>query len=114
MRGEFLKNGKTVKNLSVHFEADHSFDQKNPFTAYGTETATAGYTLLNTSISADIVLKNKTLFSVYLLGNNLADVAYQSHLSRLKYAAINEVTGRQGVFNTGRNFMIKLNIPLTF
>jgi iron complex outermembrane recepter protein len=114
LRGEFLKNGKTLKNLSVHFEADHTFDQKNPFTAYGTETTTAGYTLLNTSISADVVRKNKILFSVYLLGNNLADVAYQSHLSRLKYAAVNEVTGRQGVFNTGRNFMIRLNVPLTF
>jgi iron complex outermembrane receptor protein len=114
LRGEFLKKGKAMKNLSVHFEVERTFDQKKPFTAFNTETATPAYTLLNASISTDIVRKNKPLFSVYLLGNNLADVAYQSHLSRLKYAAVNGVTGRQGVFNTGRNFMIRLNIPMAF
>jgi iron complex outermembrane recepter protein len=114
LRGEFLKNGKSLKNLSVHFEAEHTFDQKKPFTAYDTETPTPGYTLLNASVSTDINSKNKTLFSLYILGNNLGDVAYQNHLSRLKYAAVNAATGRQGVFNMGRNFMLKLNIPLSF
>ncbi len=114
LRGEFLKNGKAIKNLSVHFEVDHTFNQNKPFTAFDTETGTPGYTLLNASISTDISSKNKTLFSIYFLGNNLADIAYQSHLSRLKYADVNQVTGRQGVFNTGRNFMVRLNIPLSF
>jgi iron complex outermembrane receptor protein len=41
-------------------------------------------------------------------------VAYQNHLSRLKYTDINPVTGREGVFNMGRNFVMKLNIPLGF
>mgnify|MGYP001555125252 CR=1 FL=1 len=58
--------------------------------------------------------KNKTLFSVYFLGNNLNDVAYQNHLSRLKYTDVNPLTGRQGVFNMGRSFSFKLNIPLSF
>ena len=98
----------------MHFEVEHNFNQNKPFKAYDTETATSGYTLLNASISADVVSKNKTLFSLYLLGNNLGDVAYQNHLSRLKYAAVNELTGRQGVFNMVRNFMVKLNIPLSF
>jgi len=35
-------------------------------------------------------------------------------LSRLKYAPENLVTGRIGVFNMGRNFTIKFNIPLSF
>jgi len=113
LRGEFLKNGKAIKNLSVHFEVDHTFNQNKPFTAFDTEIGTPGYTLLNASISTDISSKNKTLFSIYFLGNNLADIAYQSHLSRLKYADVNQVTGRQGVFNTGRNFMVRLNIPLS-
>jgi iron complex outermembrane receptor protein len=114
LRGEFLKDGKTMKNLSLHFEVDHTFEQNHPFTAFETETATPAYTLLNTSISTDFVSKGNTLFSVYFLANNLADVAWQSHLSRLKYAAVNGQTGRVGVFNSGRNFMIKLNIPLVF
>jgi len=45
---------------------------------------------------------------------NLGDVAYQNHLSRLKYTDMNNVTGRMGVFNIGRNFGIKVNVPLDF
>ncbi len=114
VKAELLSKGKIVRNLSVYFEADHTFNENNPFTAYGTETATPGYTLLNAGLSANFNSKNKTLFSLYLLGNNLSDVAYQNHLSRLKYTDINPVTGRQGVFNMGRNFVFKLNIPLSF
>jgi iron complex outermembrane receptor protein len=56
----------------------------------------------------------KPLFSLYLAGSNLTDVAYQNHLSRLKYTAENMATGRTGVYNMGRNFSVKLNIPLSF
>lgn len=114
LRAELLSTGKTFRILTLYFEADHTFTQNHPFTAYGTETATPGYTLLNAGISANINSKNKTLFSVYLLGNNLTDVAYQNHLSRLKYTDVNPLTGRQGVFNMGRSFSVKLNIPLSF
>lgn len=114
LRAELLSKGKTLRNLSLSFEADHTFDQNRPFTGYDTETATPGYTLFNAGINANIARKDKTLFSIYLLGNNITDVAYQSHLSRLKYADVNPVTGRRGVFNVGRNFMVKLNIPLSF
>ncbi|MCU7549569.1 TonB-dependent receptor [Chitinophagaceae bacterium LB-8] len=114
LRWEFLKKGKTVRNLSLHFDIDNTFKQDKPFTAYDTETPTPGYTLLNAGISANLMNHDKTLFSLYLLGNNLTDVAYQNHLSRLKYAEVNPVSGRQGVFNMGRNFVVKLNIPLSF
>ena len=58
--------------------------------------------------------KDRTLFSISLSGTNLTDVAYQNHLSRLKYTEINNVTGRQGVFNVGRSFNLKVNVPLSF
>ncbi len=48
------------------------------------------------------------------MGNNLTDLNYQDHLSRLKYFGYNYVTGKQGMFNMGRNFGIKLIIPLGF
>jgi iron complex outermembrane receptor protein len=112
LRAEFLTKGKTFRNLSLHFEADHTFSQEHPFTAYSTETATQGYTLLNAALSANVIARNKTLFSLYFNATNLGDVAYQSHLSRLKYTDVNLATGRQGVFNTGRNFSVKVNIPL--
>ncbi len=90
------------------------FKQKNAFTGYDTETATPSYWLINASVGTDILAKGKHLFTISLNGTNLSDVAYQNHLSRLKYTAINNVTGRQGVFNVGRSFAVKLNVPLSF
>ena len=58
--------------------------------------------------------KGQTLFSISCSAINMGDVAYQNHLSRLKYAAQNMATGRTGVYNMGRNFSIKLNIPLSY
>jgi iron complex outermembrane receptor protein len=112
LRGDFLRKGKSMKNLYVHVELDNTFAQTNPFTGFNTETKTPGYSLLNLGLGGDIAVKGKTLFSLYLAANNITDVAYQSHLSRLKYAPDNLVTGRAGVFNMGRNFSVKLNIPL--
>jgi iron complex outermembrane receptor protein len=67
---------------------------------------------LNASVGGDIQSHGKTLFSLYINGVNLTDVAYQNHLSRLKYADINPISGRMGVFNKGRNFSIKLSVPI--
>lgn len=114
LRTELFPTGKKVRNLSLNFEVDHNFKQDHPFTAYGTETATPSYTLLNAGISGNIMRKNQTLVSIYFNAMNLADVAYQNHLSRLKYTDVNLLTGRQGVFNMGRNFSIRLNIPFNF
>ena len=52
------------------------------------------------------------LLSLYLSGENLTNRAYQNHLSRLKYLAENTVTGRRGVYNMGRNFCIKVVVPI--
>jgi iron complex outermembrane receptor protein len=56
----------------------------------------------------------RKLFTLFISGNNLADVAYQNHLSRLKYTDVNEITGRQGVYSVGRNFMLKINVPISY
>jgi len=58
--------------------------------------------------------KKKQLFGIYFTAMNLADVAYQNHLSRLKYAPENPLTGRTGIYNMGRNFGLKINLPLNF
>lgn len=113
-KGSFNKLTRNISNFYVKFELDNTFEKRNVFTVYNTETRTAGYTLLNAGIGADFVNnKNKTLFSLSFSGINLGDVAYQNHLSRLKYTAENLASGRSGVFNMGRNFSIKLNVPLS-
>lgn len=109
-----LSKGTHFRNLHINLESDYTLKQDHPFTGFNTETATGDYWLINAGIGTDIVSNGKTIFSILLTGNNLGDVAYQNHLSRLKYAAVNNVTGRMGVFNMGRNFGIKLNVPLDF
>lgn len=114
IKAEFASKGKLFRRVFVKAELDNTFAQNDPFTGYNTETATGAYSLLNAGFGGDVVSKGKTLFSLYLAANNLTDVAYQNHLSRLKYTAVNNATGRGGVFNMGRNFSIKLNVPLSF
>lgn len=113
LRGDFKKQGKTLRNLYLLFETNTAFRQDRPFFGYNTETATAGYVILNTGIGTDFVSKKgATIASLHLAMNNITDKAYQDHLNRLKYTDVNNATGRQGVFNMGRNFSVKLNIPL--
>ena len=114
LRGNFLPKGKKIKNLYVSLESDYTFKQDHPFTGYNTETSTGDYWIVNASVGTDIVNKGKTIFSVHFSGMNLGDVAFQNHLSRLKYTAVNNMTGRTGVFNVGRNFGVKVNVPLNF
>lgn len=115
LKADFRKAGHLFSNLYFKLEADQTFAQNNPFTGFDTETRTDGYLLLNAGLGADILNKaKKTVCSVHMGVSNITDKAWQNHLSRLKYTAENLVTGRTGVFNTGRNFSIKLNIPFGF
>jgi iron complex outermembrane receptor protein len=111
---EMLKKAKTFRNVFVKAELDNTFAQNNPFTGYNTETKTPGYSLFNAGIGTDIKNKNKTLATLFIGANNITNVAYQNHLSRLKYGPENPVTGRIGVFNMGRNFSVKLSVPFEF
>ena len=114
VRADFVKKGKTFRNALVMVQLDNTFSQNHPFTGFNTETATPGYSLLHAAIGSDFVSKGKTLFSLFFAANNVTDKAYQNHLSRLKYAPENVATGRTGVFNMGRNFSFKVNVPLNF
>jgi iron complex outermembrane receptor protein len=102
----------TFQNSYISFGVDHYFKQDKIYYQFGDETVTPGYTLINVSIGTEIHSKKGTACSIYLVGNNLADVAYQSNMSRLKYTDPNNVTGRIGVYNMGRNISLKLLIPI--
>lgn len=114
LRADFKKAGQDFRNMYFKFEMDHVNTQNRVFTAYDTETPTEGYTVFSIGAGTEVMSKGKQLFSVNLSLNNLFDVAYQNHLSRLKYTDVNVLTGRSGVFNMGRNFSVKVNVPLEF
>lgn len=111
LKAEINLHKKYLANTYCSVGIDHNFAQNHIFSAYNTETATPTYTLLNASIGTDLLI-SKQKVSLYITGQNLTDVAYQSHLSRLKYAPENYATGRSGVYNMGRNISIKMIIPV--
>ena len=111
---EFGNSPGISKNNYVSVQLDNVSSQNNPFTGYNTETATQGYTLINIGMGTHIKHNGKQVCSLSLVAQNLSDVAYQNHLSRLKYTDENLATGRMGVYNMGRNFSVKLNVPLVF
>ena len=114
LRALFKKGDSFLNNLYLKVDIVHTFQQSQTFQAFDTETPTSAYTLLNAGVGADIVSKNGTaLFSLSLAASNLLDVAYQSHLSRLKYAPKNLANGKTGVFNMGKNFSVWLVVPLS-
>jgi iron complex outermembrane recepter protein len=112
VRVSLLPKWKSFQKTVFTVEGVSYFQQANPFTSFGTETTTPGYVLLNAAFSTDVYMRKHKAFTIYLLGNNLTDVGYQNHLSRLKYADLNNLTGRRGVYNMGRNLMVKVNVPL--
>ena len=93
---------------------DCNLKQDHIYAAYDTETATPSYTLFNIYAGTDILRKGRKTASVFFFVNNLFNRAYQNHLSRLKYADTNEVTGLTGVYNMGRNIGVKLILPIAF
>ena len=114
IKWEVLHDGRVLNNAFVSLGVDYNFKQDHYYRADDTETATPAYCLLNAAIGTDIMFKGRSVACLSIMGTNLTNKAYQSHLSRLKYADINPVTGRQGVLNMGRNIIFKLTVPLEF
>jgi len=112
-RADAKKWGSHLRRLYSKLEIDVNAAQRQFFSGFDTETATSGYTLVNWGIGSDVVnKKNQWTFSWHAGITNLFDVAWQSHLSRLKYTDENSVNGRAGVFNPGRNIYFKLIVPI--
>ena len=107
-----ISNRLKLNNLYVSAGMDFYFRQNHIYRADETETETPSYALLNLQAGTDIQMGRKKIAEFYIIADNLLDNAYQNHLSRLKYADFNAVTGRQGVYNMGRNITMKLIIPI--
>ena len=108
------KSGVALNNLYIAAGLDCYLKQTHIYRADDTETETPGYALLSLSAGTDIQVKGKKRAELYITADNLLNKAYQNHLSRLKYADENVVTGRRGVFNMGRNFTFKVVVPIAF
>ena len=109
---DLVRDGKVLNNTFVRLGMECYLRQDHVYSADNTETATPSYTLLNFSAGTDILWHHHNVCTLTFTVDNLTDRAYQSHLSRLKYADINPKTGRRGIYNMGRNFCIKATFPI--
>lgn len=104
---------KTLNNAYVAMGLECNLAQNHYYKVDDTETRTPGYTLLSLSAGTDLNLRKKKVAEIYVTVDNLLNTAYQNHLSRLKYCDVNNATGRQGVYNMGRNVVFKLIVPIS-
>jgi iron complex outermembrane recepter protein len=114
LRYDLAANSKLLTNSFIKLQVSSTASQDRVFTYNNTETATQGYTLVN--LGAGIGFKNekgKNIINVYILANNIFDVAYQDHLSRLKYFEQYSASpnGKLGIYNMGRNISLKIVVP---
>lgn len=117
LRGTLNKGFGNFKNLYAFVGFDHYDAQNRFFSAYGTETYTPGYNLLSAGIGGNILnAKGQKVLELFIEGTNLANVNYQSNMSRLKYFDNPVVPPgvTPGIFNMGRNISFKVVVPFSF
>lgn len=113
LRGDWARAGKKIQNLYAKIEVEHFFAQNRVLSANDFETRARSYTLVGLGAGFEWRITGRFAPQFSLSVNNLLDEAYQSHLNRLRYAPENPATGQRGILNPGRNFVIKMNLPLT-
>ena len=106
LRYDIIRDGRTLNNLFAAVGMECYLRQSHAHTANDTETATPSYTLLSLKAGADLMWHSRRVATLYLTVQNLANRAYQSHLSRLKYA------DGPGICNMGRSLGVKLLVPI--
>ncbi len=111
---DFTNKNLHLVNGFVKVSAAFSGPQNRVYLADNTETPTRGYTLINAGVGGGFTNKqNKIVFNIYILANNIFDVIYQDHLSRLKYFEPypNSPGPYHGIYNMGRNISFKVDFP---
>ncbi len=115
LKYEFTHHGhKALNNAYMALGLECNLAQNHYYKVDDTETRTPGYTLLSLSAGTDLNIHKRKVAEVSITAENLLNTAYQNHLSRLKYCDINNATGRQGVYNMGRNIVFKVMVPISF
>ncbi|HEY1872395.1 MAG TPA: TonB-dependent receptor, partial [Chitinophagaceae bacterium] len=123
LRFEFNDKLAHIMKAFVKTQLEYYATQNRVYSEFNTETPTKGYVLVNAGVGGTITDKEgKSIFSVYIMGNNLLNDAYQDHLSRLKYFIwqspsgymIPSPNGGYGIYNMGRNISFKIDVPLNF
>jgi iron complex outermembrane receptor protein len=122
LRANIRKKFKHFSSLYAKIGMEYYAKQNRVYLVDNTETVTPSYILYNAGLGADVTNDHgKVLFSIDIMGNNITNVAYQSHMSRLKYMdffisksgnPVNITGPGSGIYNMGRNIGFKVIVPL--
>jgi iron complex outermembrane recepter protein len=117
LRAEFDKGISHFSGIYARIDMEYYARQDRVYLVDNTETPTPGYVLFDAGLGANITNNSdKVLFSIHISANNIFDIAYQSHLSRLKYFEQwpNNGSGRSGIYDMGRNISFEIILPIDF
>lgn len=101
---DFARNHCKRTYISIGME--WNLCQNHYYALDDTETTTPAYALFNLSAGMDLHVFGHNCIELAVVCQNLFDKVYQSHLSRLKYA------DDQGISGIGRIICMKVNIPI--
>lgn len=109
VRYTLIHHSPVLQNTYLSASMDCYLRQNHYYKLNGTETATPSSTLFHLAAGTDIKAGRGHSLSLLLSLQNIFNRAWQSNMSRLKYiGGVNESNGRTGLYNEGRNFVIKL------
>ena len=114
LRYDFASRQHHLVNGFIKAQLVYYAKQNRVYLTDNTETPTAGYTLFNAGAGCGFTNgKGKTLFTLYVMGDNLFNASYYDHLSRLKYFT-SDYNPTLGIHNMARNLSFKIDVPLSF
>jgi iron complex outermembrane recepter protein len=98
-----------MPNLQVSASWESAAAQNRFLALYATETSTEAYTIFHFGFGTSLQLGGNKQLTIQCQINNLFDLAYQNHLSRLKYLEYYQSSpnGSSGIYNMGRNASLK-------
>ncbi len=102
---------KYFNDLFFQTEVDMVAAQNKFYAVDQTETATAGFTLVNLSTGFSLTnKKGRDWCKFFVSANNIFNQTYQSHQNRLKYFEYyqRQPNESSGIYNMGRNFVMKI------
>lgn len=111
LRYDLAQNSSTFSKTFVKAQLQYTATQNRVYSYEDTETATKGYTLVNLGFGTSLLnKKGNNIVDVYILADNIFNVAYQDHLSRLKYFEEYSASpnGHLGIYNMGTNISLRL------
>lgn len=104
---------KVFPMINFRIEGEFNAAQNRYLALNETETKTPAYFLLNAGVNFTFKYSKKSTLQLQFQVNNILNKAYQSNLSRLKYAEYYSESpdGHLGIFGMGRNITVKLILP---